>query len=480
MGYASYIYRRNTGIFYFRHVGNSGAYRFSLRTRNYKEAKRISACYIGNLQQFGVINNMGYDKKSYLGENGVWILPDVEKIKWVRENLADQLDGSEDNRFLVDMFDIYEKNRDAARKSKLEGMAQKFYGIEQPPTPVPLSSVPVPVEPEGITLSELMKRFIDEKIAQNALAEKTIDIYLSRLSLLSDLLGADTDIRTFGRGDFVQCLSNLQHLPAKRRLRMYRGKSTAQLLKMEVPQKDKFKDSALKLYIELLSSLFRYAELNDFVHKNFVQSLAPKKNKKIKARVAYNTKNLQAIIDHTWKKERRMDRRFIPLIAMYSGMRLAEICQLLKQNILEVGGIWCFVVSEDGEGQHVKTDAGIRTVPIHSKLIELGLLDYVNSVDGVKLWPKLKPNKFGNISAGIQQWFGRVNRKHVTKLESKTFHSMRHLVVTSLRNAGVERHLYQQIIGHSLTDTTAVYESDLEPTQAKEIIEKLYYDLNFD
>jgi len=34
-------------------------------------------------------------------------------------------------------------------------------------------------------------------------------------------------------------------------------------------------------------------------------------------------------------------------------------------------------ITDEGEGQSVKTEAGIRRVPIHSELIRLGFLDYV-------------------------------------------------------------------------------------------------------
>jgi integrase len=57
-----------------------------------------------------------------------------------------------------------------------------------------------------------------------------------------------------------------------------------------------------------------------------------------------------------------------PLIALFSGMRLGEICQLRVGDIINENGINFFNVSEDGT-QRIKTEAGIRRVPVHSELI---------------------------------------------------------------------------------------------------------------
>lgn len=50
-------------------------------------------------------------------------------------------------------------------------------------------------------------------------------------------------------------------------------------------------------------------------------------------------------------------------------------------------------MTDEGEGQNVKSEAGNRTIPIHSELIRLGFLDYVKSVKGLKLWPHLPPRE---------------------------------------------------------------------------------------
>ena len=60
-------------------------------------------------------------------------------------------------------------------------------------------------------------------------------------------------------------------------------------------------------------------------------------------------------------------------------MRLNEIAQLWVHDIKQEHGIWIFDLQE-GDGQRLKTKAATRKVPIHSKLIEAGLIKYVETL----------------------------------------------------------------------------------------------------
>ena len=42
--------------------------------------------------------------------------------------------------------------------------------------------------------------------------------------------------------------------------------------------------------------------------------------------------------------------RWVPLIALYSGMRLGEICQLRTADVILEGKVWFFDVTDEGSG----------------------------------------------------------------------------------------------------------------------------------
>jgi integrase len=74
-------------------------------------------------------------------------------------------------------------------------------------------------------------------------------------------------------------------------------------------------------------------------------------------------------------------------------MRLNEACQLYLDDIRQDNaGIWFISINDDAEDKSLKTKASEREVPIHSKLIEFGFLNYVNQVRTLghkRLFPEL-------------------------------------------------------------------------------------------
>jgi len=151
---------------------------------------------------------------------------------------------------------------------------------------------------------------------------------------------------------------------------------------------------------------------------------------------------------------------WIPLIAAYSGMRLEEIAQLTPEDIITdpETGIEYFNLIDgtraDGNRQEIKNDNSRRAVPIHSKLYEMGISEFIV---GRRKLPK--SNLFGlslmtgnnQYGRNITKWFSikanSENRKgYIEKLGiistgvnrdgmpwSKSFHSLRHTVIDNLR-----------------------------------------------
>ena len=60
---------------------------------------------------------------------------------------------------------------------------------------------------------------------------------------------------------------------------------------------------------------------------------------------------------------------WVPLIGLYTGMRLEEICQGYVSDIKEIDGVWCFDVNDDKPDKSVKTEDR-RLVPIHPFLVK--------------------------------------------------------------------------------------------------------------
>ena len=67
-------------------------------------------------------------------------------------------------------------------------------------------------------------------------------------------------------------------------------------------------------------------------------------------------------------------RRWVPWIGAYSGARVSEICQLRREDIVEIEGIWCMKVMP--EAGSVKTSGSERVIPLHPALVASGFLEF--------------------------------------------------------------------------------------------------------
>jgi integrase len=140
---------------------------------------------------------------------------------------------------------------------------------------------------------------------------------------------------------------------------------------------------------------------------------------------------------------------WLPYIAAYSGARLEEITQLSPiTDIYVEDGVWIFDINER-DTKSVKNLPSVRRIPIHSHLIKLGLIEYIEILKISKantLFPdeKIRDGRTGK-NAGK-----RVNRfiQKVVGVENKTLHSFRHTFATTLKRSGIDESLAAEIMGH--------------------------------
>lgn len=137
---------------------------------------------------------------------------------------------------------------------------------------------------------------------------------------------------------------------------------------------------------------------------------------------------------------------WIPLLALYTGARLSEICQLEVQNIQQIDGLTIIKITDAGEGQRVKSDAGNRIIPIHSKLIGLGFMDYVRAQSETALWSDL-PRRNGKAGGFFSQFFGYL-RKDLCIPPDIVFHSFRHTFRSALAEKGISELIIDRLLGH--------------------------------
>ena len=144
----------------------------------------------------------------------------------------------------------------------------------------------------------------------------------------------------------------------------------------------------------------------------------------------------------------RRARFWIPLIALFSALRLNEICQLEVGDVQHIEDIPCFRIiageSVSGDTKRVKTAASERIVPVHDALAEFGFLAFAESqrlMGETNLFPELTLGHLGYRSTAFSQWFTRFLASADATAPLTCFHSFRHNFRDGLRDAKVSRDL---------------------------------------
>lgn len=177
---------------------------------------------------------------------------------------------------------------------------------------------------------------------------------------------------------------------------------------------------------------------------------------------------------------------FVPLIGVYSGMRLDEICQLHLEDIEKPHGIWVFNINKKHE-KKLKNNSSERVVPIHSALIDVGLLEYVNELkrEGeTRLFPNLVllPSKNLGVlpySHSVSQWFGTFLKRINIKTDELVFHSFRHTFANSYKQKKFDETTVGELLGHAHAKITfGVYTVAHQHQTLKDAIEELDLGIN--
>lgn len=148
---------------------------------------------------------------------------------------------------------------------------------------------------------------------------------------------------------------------------------------------------------------------------------------------------------------------WVPLLALFSGARIEELSQLDIDDIVVKDGIPCIDIN-DRDDKELKNKASIRIVPIHSRLIELGFLQYVADMRPLgqkKLFPYLTKTVNGYSKTGSAH-FGKYLKHLALKTPLKVFHSFRHTYNNEMKQMHVPESARCEIVGHkyeSVNDT---------------------------
>ena len=305
--------------------------------------------------------------------------------------------------------------------------------------------------------------------------------------------GRDIRVDELSREHIRSYFDTLKHLPCRLcGQRQFAGKGWLQLADMgRSGQIERLlsvktmevRQTNVRSFVNWCELEYRGAVQAKYVNSGFPKVLSDKdiRRKGVK-REAFTQDELKALFGDMGKYVQATEgvpsRFWVPLIALYSGMRLEEICQLHLSDIVKMDGVLCFSINEESGGsgyvKHVKSSAGIRKVPVHPHLWdELGLKKFVASrwtktpeenYTSTLLFPDLQERVNAvnhatvKLGSALTHWFTRYRRSvgvggQHGEPSTKAFHSFRHTVIEYLhKEACVDLSMLQAVVGHEMVD----------------------------
>lgn len=299
-----------------------------------------------------------------------------------------------------------------------------------------------------VLFSKLFEKFIKHKTdpvvareqQRNPLSDKMQKQYRRDFEVLLEFMG-DVDVATINKKQLKQSILAFTGLP-RRNKKPYNKLSIAEILEMDIPDEDLVGIKVADEVRKMVQGIFRFASDESIVETSPAIDL----NMKLTSNgrfAAYTKQEVRSLLKAS-AEEKVAWKRWIPLLAAYTGARRGELVQLRKQDVkfdTDSERHYLMITEEAGS---TKNENANRQVPIHQVLLDAGFIEFVE-LSSDKLFDGLSPQSVTNWFTGLRDELG------IERFDDygnrKVFHSFRHTFITLSRVTNYSEHV-QQVVGH--------------------------------
>ncbi len=323
---------------------------------------------------------------------------------------------------------------------------------------------------------------VDEHIAaqeREGVSKKALDDKRAVALLLARIVG-DKPINTVTRKDAHQFRETALKLPP----RLYQFPEMP-LEEIIAQARSTISVTTFNNYVKNLTTFFSYAVREGYCARNPFDGMRVKQRGKVsEERSIFTSSDLAKLFGsdkYARKDSPRPHQYWLPLMGLYTGARLNELCQLYLDDIVVVNGLDCIHIRASRGDQRLKTVSSERLIPIHSQLIKLGFLEYVKAqraFGSQRVFPELSCHKKHGYSAVPSKWFARLRNQLGFGSEQlkKDFHSFRHTFANDLKQKAVMESLVGGILGHQSEGITfGRYGKDFRPEVLAPVVELIKF-----
>jgi integrase len=248
-----------------------------------------------------------------------------------------------------------------------------------------------------------------------------------------------------------------------------------------------------KDYLAAVSQFFKWCKLMRYTSANpFDEVKLSKPSNQAGhdlARQRWQPEQLKHVLQSQDFIYKHPDFKWITLLMLYHGLRPSEACQLRSNDITVIDSINVILVTNEGMSQQLKTAQSKRTVPLHQKLIELGFIDFVQTINdqaskSCQLTSRplfhYQPSSDGVWSHKFCREFGKLlDQLNFIAGKRPTAYSFRHTFIDELKQLQIEESMVAQIVGHVYHNITyGRYGKQYDVKTLKPVVDKVEYALN--
>jgi site-specific recombinase XerD len=441
---ASHLWQSRHGIFYIRYNHNGHEIKRSLKTRDLKIAQKLAY----------ILNAMNINDVLKKFENS-----QISELILKTDGIEIVTDGSDtEHKQALEFLKLHyaHKNSSGDHSSNQSITANQFAELlmNQQKANAQFNSKII-----RTTLKEAVDQYLDDR--KKTISERTYSAWQGEFKHLIVALGENTIVADISKDAYIHFRKRVIDILA--------------------PSSMDSRNSTYRNFFKWCIEHGR-AEVNPVVALNLSRVQKAKfQGERGKVRKPFEASDLEKLFnDDVMQAIKKPCLFWMPLLAFFSGAREEELAEIKVDTIIPY---------ETNKYQlHIgksKTLAGIRFIPIHPKLIEIGFLDYVDEVkktwgNSSTLFPYMTPVK-ERLSHKFSQEFGA----HRTKLgigKEKDFHSFRPTVIGVLKLNNVNSEFRREFVGHDSTEKEDTHLKNYArktkfPLQhlEKEVLDKLDY-----
>jgi integrase len=256
-------------------------------------------------------------------------------------------------------------------------------------------------------------------------------------------------------------------------------------------------ENTINGHIGKLGQVFNFAVRNGMMHFNpTTECLRGRAKSTAKreqdVRSVFDDGELRNIFSASWykagkgtDKNWRPYQYWIPLLGLLTGCRINELAQLYLEDVKRTeSGTWYLDINQNHSDQSLKTVNSIRVMPLHQRMVELGLPLYVETLRDLgekRLFPELRFDLAKGYGKAAGAWFNERflgNKLAVTRDGRKTFHSFRHGYITALERLDTPERVVTQLAGHERGTSVSAkrYAKDRDPDLLAVVVNAVTFD----